>query len=141
MTLKLAFNTTDTPVLVDAQGYTIGGRSWGVVDSTDEQAQAEYAAGRLIDADEDALAGSGNADALAAVDALQVRRDRLEAARALDKDELVAALPPEHVESMEVGGDGLPAKDDLVEAVAASDANLEVSTTPKKSTSRRSGQK
>lgn len=141
MSLKLAYNPTDCPVLADSQGYTVGGRSWGVVDSTDELTKAEYDAGRLIDADEETLAASDNADALAAVAALQSRRERLEAARALDKNELVDALPPETVEAMDEGGDGLPSKDDLVEAVAASDVDLEASKTPKKSTSRRSGQK
>lgn len=120
MSLKLAYNTTDSAVLVDEQGYTIGGRGWGVVDSTDPIAQTEFDARRLVDADEDALAASDNPDARAAVDALRVRRERLEAARALSKDELADQLDPEQLARMETGGDGLPAKSDLVEAVAAS---------------------
>lgn len=72
---------------------------------------------------------------------LRARRERAEAARKLDKRDLVEALPAAQVELMDEGGDGLPPKDDLVEAVAASDVDLEVSTKPKKSTSRPRGQK
>ena len=124
MTLKIAYNNTDAPVLVDEWGYTIGGRSWGVVETTQERYQAEVAAGRIADADADALAASENPDALAALEALQHRSEAVTAARALSKDELVAALPPEVVADLPEGGDGLPSKDDLVAAAVDNDAEL-----------------
>lgn len=121
MTLKLAYNPTEGPVLVDEAGYVIGGRSWGPVDSTSPLAVAARDAGTIVDADEDALASSDNPDVVTALAALADRRQRLADAQAMDKAELVAALPPEQVEAMPVGGDGLPAKAELVDAVAAAD--------------------
>lgn len=138
-TLKLAYNTTDSPILVDEAGYVIGGRSWGPVDANDVRALAEYDAGRLVDANEEALTASGNPDAIDAVRALHDRRARYEAAQALDKDELIEALDPEVIDDLPVGGDGKPAKDDLVEVAAAGDAPLPEAT--KKTTSRPRGQK
>lgn len=141
MTLKLAYNTTETPALVDAAGYQIGGRDWGVVDSTDDLARDGYAAGILVDADEDALAASDNPLALAAVAALTTRRDREAAAHELSKAELVAALPPDVVGSLEVGGDGLPPKSDLVDAVVASDDPVPAPEPETTTTSRRTAAK
>lgn len=141
MTLKIAYNTTETPALVDAAGYQIGGRSWGPVDSTDELARAEFAAGRLVDVDEDLARGSEHPDLVAAVAALDARRARFDAARELDKAELVEGLDAERVEAMETGGDGLPAKDDLVDATVA-EATASGEDVPaaekKKTTTRRS---
>lgn len=132
--LKLAYNTTDSAVLVDSAGYFIGGREWGTVDSTDDIASAELAAGRLVEADEDAAADSGNPLAFDAVRHLRERRDRLEAAKAMDKDELVEALPPEVVDALPEGATGEPAKADLVEA-AAGDPSVQLDPVPaKKST-------
>lgn len=139
MSLTLAYNTTDSAV-VDEQGYSIGGRSWGVADKTDDQTIADYQAGRLIDADEDAARGSSNPDVAAALSSLDQRRERLEAAKQLDKDELLELADPAVVETLEVGASGEPAKADLVEAVADSDADLPAPA-PKKSTSSRSAAK
>jgi hypothetical protein len=146
MTLKLAYNTGDQPVLVDEAGYTIGARGWGVVDSTSELTKAEYEAGRLVDASEDALAGSENEEALAAVAELGRRREALEAAQALTKDELIEALPEDVVAELPEGGDGKPAKADLVEAATADPELLEDVEAPpakpaKKSTSRTAAKK
>lgn len=144
MTLKLAFNTEQTPALVDSAGYQIGGFDWGVVDTTDDLAKAGLDAGRLLEADEKVLAASDNPNALAAVAALAERRARLEEARAMSKAELVDALPAETVEAMAVGGDGMPPKDELVEAVAATDDDTAAESPGRKSTTTtkpRSGQK
>jgi hypothetical protein len=130
MTLRLAYNTTDSVVLCDGQGFVIGGRSWGAVDTTDSIYKREFAAGRLVECDEDAAAGSDNPDAKAAVDALRSRRDAVQAARKLSKDELIEALPDDVVEALPEGKDGKPSKDDLVDAAAASD-EVEKSTTTK----------
>lgn len=124
MTLKIAYNNTDAPVLVDEWGYTIGGRSWGVVDTTQDRYQAEVEAGRIADADTDLLAASENPDALAAVQALQARTAAVSAARSLSKAELVEALPQEVVADLPEGGDGLPSKDDLVAAAVDNDVEL-----------------
>lgn len=130
MTLRLAYNTTDSVVLCDGQGFVIGGRSWGPVDTTDPIYKRELAAGRLVEADEDAAAAADNADANAAVKALRGRRDAVEAARKLSKDELIEVLPDEVVEALPEGKDGKPSKDDLVDAAAASD-EVEKSNTTK----------
>lgn len=140
--LKLAYNTTDTAV-VDEQGYAIGGHSWGVADSTDEQSAADYAAGRLIDVDEEAARGAGHLpDVVNAVASLDERRGRLEAARKLDKEQLLQLADPEVVETLPVGASGDPAKSDLVDAVAG-DTDVELDTKPaaKKTTSSRTAAK
>ncbi len=132
MTLQLAYNTTDSALLADEQGYLVGGRSWGPVDTSDPVAKGELAAGRLVLADEAQVAASDRADAKAAVQALADRRSRLEQARAMDKSELAEALPDEVLAAMPVGGDGLPAKSELVEAVAAApELDEPAQTTPK----------
>jgi hypothetical protein len=139
MTLQLAFNTTDSPVLVDSAGHTIGGHEWGVIDSTDELGSK---ASGLIPADEDALAGTSNPSAKAALEQLQERRDREEAARKLDKDQLVEAVPDEVLERLPEGGDGKPAKDDLVDALVDSGEDIpQASKSTAKKTSSRSAAK
>lgn len=137
--LKLAYNTTDSAV-VDEQGYTIGGRSWGVADSTDALTQADYDAGRLINVDEDAARGATHPDVRDAVAALDARRERVEAVQALDKAELLEVADPDVVATLEVGKDGTPAKADLVEAVAG-DPEAEVPAPAKKSTRRDAAKK
>lgn len=121
--LKLGYNTTDSVVLVDEGGYQIGGRSWGPVETTDTIARQELEAGRitLVD-DEDAAAASTRDEVRDAVEALNTRRDRLAAAKAAKKDKLVEALPSGVVDALPAGGDGLPKKDDLVDAVVADPA-------------------
>lgn len=138
--LKLAYNTTDSAV-VDEQGYSIGGRSWGVADSTDANTQADYDAGRLIDVDEDTAREATHPDVIDAVRALDARRERLEAAKGLDKDELLEVADPDVVATLEVGKDGTPAKADLVEAVAGDPEADVPAPAPKKSTSRAAAKK
>jgi len=134
--LKLAYNSTNT-VISDSQGYSIGGYDWGTVDTTDDVSSGELSAGRLILADEDAAKASGNMRAQDAVAHLEERRQRETAARKADKQALAEALPPETVDTLEEGHDGLPSKDDLVDAVVA-DPNVEI---PKTTTSRKSAAK
>lgn len=132
MTLSLAFNTTDAPVLVDEAGYVIDGKGWGPVDTADPLGKAELDAGRLVPVTEKSLlAAKDNPAAQAAIAALDERRDRLEAARAQSKQELAEALPDEVLDALPVGGDGLPAKDDLVDATAALPEAEDDTTTPK----------
>lgn len=138
--LKLGYNTTDTPVLVDEGGYTIGGRSWGAIETTDSVGKVELDAGRVVLVDEDAARKSERDDVVTAVASLDSRRAAQKAAEKASKDELVEALDPAVVESLDAGADGTPSKDDLVDAAVDTGADLESGTT-KKSTSRRSGQK
>lgn len=129
MTLQLAYNTTDSPLLVDDQGFVIGGRSWGVVDTSDPIGKAELAAGRVVLADEDSVGSSDRQDAKDAVAHLTQRREALSSAREMSKQELAEQLSDEQLASMPAGSDGLPSKDALVDAVAASPS--EDDTTPK----------
>jgi len=120
MSLQLAYNTTDAPVTVDSAGFQIGGRSWGVVDTTDDRGKAEIGVSlRLVDEDKARAAASEREDVATAVADLDRRRDLADAARSASKDELVEALPAEVVDRLEVGGDGQPSKDDLVDAAVA----------------------
>ncbi len=118
--LKLAYNTTDAPVTVDSAGFQIGGRAWGVVNTTDVRAKAEFAAEVLVLVDEAKARASDRPEVVVAVADLDRRRELEEAAQSASKDELVEALPDETVADLEVGGDGKPAKDDLVDAAVAS---------------------
>lgn len=141
MTLKLAYNTTDSAIVVDEAGYSIGGHEWGPYDTTDKIAGAELGAGRLIEVDEKAARKAGNPLVDAALLALDSRKARLEQAKAADKEQLAEALDPEVLDRMDAGGDGLPAKDELVEAVVASDVTVTPEPAPKKSTSSRTAAK
>lgn len=128
--LKLVYNTTPGPLLVDDSGFVIGGRSWGVVDTTDPIGSAELDADRLVFADEDAAADSEHPEVIAALAALAERRARREAASAADKSALIDALPAEVVNGLPVGGDDLPAKADLVEAVEDTETDLPAPADP-----------
>lgn len=66
MSIQLGYNTTETPVVVDTEGRSIGGRSWGPFDDTDEVADRELAAGRIILADAGAVRDSTVPEAQAA---------------------------------------------------------------------------
>jgi hypothetical protein len=132
MTLSLAYNTTDGPVLADEAGYLIDGKSWGPVDTTDPIGKGELDSGRLILADEDAAAGSDNAEAKAAVERLAERRERVAAAKAQSKAELAEQVPDEVLATLPVGSDGQPAKSDLVDAVVATDQDDTASPKPRR---------
>ena len=140
--LKLAYNTTDSAV-VDEQGYSVGGQQWGVVDTTDPITQADFDAGRLIEVDEDQAGKSDRPEVVEAVEALKHRRDKVKKAKAKDKDVLIDALDPEVVDGLPVGASGEPSKDDLVDAVVATDADLPAKSakSAKKSSAPRRGQK
>lgn len=45
---RLAYNPTDSPVLVDAAGRTLGGREWGPVKTTADEVKVAHDAGRLV---------------------------------------------------------------------------------------------
>lgn len=138
--LKLAYNTTDSAIVVDEAGYSIGGHEWGPVNTTDPIGSVELREGRLVVVDEKAAAKSENVAASGAVKSLEHRRDREARARKMDKDELAEAVAPEVLETMEAGSDGLPSKDDLVDAVVADPLAVPESA-PKKSTSRTAAKK
>lgn len=139
MSLKLAYNTTETPLLVDGAGFQIGGRDWGPIDPSDSFAVAELAARRIVEVSEASLeAATDNPAAVRALAALAARRERAEAAEALSKDELLERVG-DSADALPVGGDGKPAKADLVEAAVA-DPEVDV-TTSTTTTKPRRGQK
>lgn len=97
MTLVTVFNTTDQPVLVDADGREVGGREWGTADTTAAATKAAFDNGSLIRADIPAE-GEVNplaAEAAARTDRLTARRDFLQGAdqATLDRLALAAGLP------------------------------------------------
>lgn len=60
MTYRLAFNPTDSPVLIDAEGRSIAGQSWAAVEQDTPEVTEAAAAGRLVWPETpDALAGDG----------------------------------------------------------------------------------
>lgn len=157
--LTIGFNHTDTPLVVDESGFTVPGHSWGVVDTLDPVGKAELDAGRLSKANIDRLeAAAADAEHPRGVEIGQVlaaladRKERVAAAEALDKDELLEVV--DDADELPTGGDGKPSKADLVdeavadataadEDIAAPDdeAAAESTETPKKKTTSRSAAK
>lgn len=122
--IQLVYNTSDTMVVVDDDGRSVGGREWGVADSTSEPVKRALESGELIRADEDAA----RANNLPIVAVLDERRARTEQARALDVGQL-----------REATGDADASKSELVREAAA-DPGVELPTTKPASTkSGRSG--
>lgn len=72
-----AYNPTDGPVVIDADGRTLEGRGWGPVQTTEEAAKAALDDGRLVKIARPTGGGKLTAAAEAALDAV----DELEGAR------------------------------------------------------------
>lgn len=153
--LTIGYNTTDISIIVDESGFSIPGRDWGVVDTLDPVGKAELDAGRLVKAKVASLAAAAGdqghpraAEFAQVLEALEDRKQRREAAQALDKDELLTVV--DDPDQLPVGGDGKPSKADLVdEAVAEATADntdvvppaADVPETPQKKTTSRSAAK
>lgn len=76
---QAAYNPGDTPVVIDRDGRTLGGREWGPVLTTEEDAKAAFSDGRLIKVAAEDL-DSANADARSAIEAAaELERTRKEA--------------------------------------------------------------
>lgn len=63
-----AYAPGDTPVVIDRDGRTLGGREWGPVLTTEEEAKSAFADGRLIKVAAEDL-DAANPDARAAIEA------------------------------------------------------------------------
>lgn len=153
--LTIGYNTTDISIIVDESGFSIPGRDWGVVDTLDPVGKAELDSGRLVKAKVASLAAAAAdqghpraAEFAQVLEALEDRKQRREAAQALDKDELLTVV--DDPDQLPVGGDGKPSKADLVdEAVAEATADntdvvppaADVPETPQKKTTSRSAAK
>ena len=68
MVYKTAFNTTDSPVVIDDEGHILGGHEWGTVETTADAVKSGLDSGRLVLVD--ATSDSGDLDPRAR-DALQ----------------------------------------------------------------------
>jgi hypothetical protein len=119
--VNLAYNTTNSPVMVDCSGFTIGGGEWGVVDTLDDCGKEALAAGDLVLADEEQVRANRGGDPFvgSVLAALEQRRALEEQVSGLSKDDLLATADPDTVAALPVGGDGKPSKADLVDAVVA----------------------
>lgn len=81
---KTAFNTTDQPVTVDAEGRMIGGQEWGSINTTADEAKALLEQGIIVIVDKPGDDADVNPEAAAAFDAT----DRLAELAALPADEV-----------------------------------------------------
>lgn len=87
--IRTGYNRTSAPIVVDAEGRTIGGREWGTYDSTEDAAQAAIKARDLIPLNIDiATASNPSATAQAAFARTEQVKQRAEQVKALDKDVL-----------------------------------------------------
>ena len=89
---RTGYNPTVSPVVVDDEGRTIGGREWGTYESTEDAAQQAIDRRDLIpikDLDPTAETPPGvNPRALQAFEHTKVVRERKEKAAKVDKDAL-----------------------------------------------------
>lgn len=87
MTFVTVYNTTDRPVLLDAEGREVGGREWGTAETTQDGAKVALASGSLILAD---VPEVGDVNPLAAAAAARTARlsDRRDTLGGLDPDML-----------------------------------------------------
>lgn len=107
MAIATAFNSTDSPIEIDAEGRTIGGGEWGTVDTTSDLVKTAAETGGLeIYRDLDEGPGQ-NPDAIEAIRTTRSTQERLEQAQALDRDALdeaatKARLNPENMTKAEL---------------------------------------
>jgi hypothetical protein len=108
MTYKLAYNPTDSPVVIDTAGRVIGGREWGAVDTTDEVAKTAAEQGQLV---LPSPPGKGaRPEALHAHRRAQALSERQEAFSAAEKPRLQQLA----VDADLIGPEGDPSKTELV---------------------------
>lgn len=126
MTFRLAYNTTDAPVVVDPAGRMLGGHEWGPARSTSDEAKSALRAGRLVwvELDDDASPAPEVAAAIARVDELNSRTEAFGSLEPADLEQLAAGA------ELELGG--RTTKTQLVELLTYSDV---APPAPAKSTS------
>lgn len=81
-----AFNRTDGPVLIDADGRQLGGHEWGAVDTTSDEVKSAVQLGRLSVFTGDALADDASPEAKSALERAGVLEDRRGAYAAAEAD-------------------------------------------------------
>lgn len=119
MTLRLVYNPTDTPLVIDAEGHVLGGSEWGTVESRDDTSGTLLTGRQLIEVDEPAGVPEHelNPRFVRARKVHKDRKDKTERAAKLDKDKLRDLAEP-----LGVADDAT--KSELVEAVATSDVDI-----------------
>lgn len=94
-----AFNTSSTPVTVDAEGRQIGGKDWGTAETTDDLAR-ELIDSKVLVVHEN-IPDDGHPDAVAARDRTRQIAARVEQFAAIDKPDLAALAGEVGVEGAE----------------------------------------
>lgn len=128
MTFKTVFNTTDSPVVVDSEGRSIGGFEHGTVDTTEDLASDAMDAHVLIPS----VLPTGDVEVdpqvKAAHAATKDRTEKAERLRKMEKDDLaaLAASDPstEHLADEHKG--------DMVAGLAARDVEPDTASEPVK---------
>jgi hypothetical protein len=110
MSLVTVFNTTDRPVVLDAEGREVGGGEWGTADSTAEAAKAGLEPGGGLVRAEIPDTGDVNPQARAAAE---------RTARLAERHTALTALDPKVLDRLAAKA-GLPEgnKTDLVRSLA-----------------------
>lgn len=112
MVYSTVFNTTDQPIVVDAEGRAVGGREWGTVETLAEQAAAALSARHLVVIEK--IAKNADPRALAAAARTAEVSDRAGRLQGMEKDELTALALDAGVPGAEQAS-----KPDLVALLAA----------------------
>lgn len=121
-----AYNPTDGPVVVTDQGHTIGGRSWGTLDTTSDAGRRALELGDVLEVEAES---SDNADVSAALERTKAVSERAELAGNADKGKLLEAARNAGL----VGDDEEPHKPELVAMLATrTDLELELGSTRKR---------
>lgn len=87
-----AYNRTESPIVVDEDGRTLGGGEWGTVDTTGELVKAAQAAGWVVVFPDLEATADTAPDAREAIEQTKAIRDRSEAYGDLETDELEAIV-------------------------------------------------
>lgn len=115
----LAYNPTDSQVVIDAQGRILGGREWGAVDTTADETKAALESGSLH-IFRDVSPDEGNASAVnKALDQVAEVNRRAQVAEGLDKKALTKLVAPHHGQAKSM------TKDELVAFTAFGSFDLE----------------
>lgn len=116
---KTAYNPTDSPVVIDDLGHSIGGREWGAVETTDDATKAAIDGGLLVLVDEPGRGASVNDRAAGAFARTAEIGERSKAFAGLDRDALFE-LAVEH-EVVADDAERTPTKGELVTLLVFSD--------------------
>lgn len=114
--LKAVYNHTGGPVVVDSVGHSIGGREWGVVETTTDEVKRATDAGFLLEVEKPKGDQSSlNPDAREVFERLAEYEKAAKALGNANKDDLVELAVGE---GLSIDPENPPHKDDLVSALA-----------------------